>query len=173
MSRSFLLIILTLSIPIGCDQPQQGSTAASSSSGNAPPPPPTSLQAPPPPPPGAASEQVASPSAADDQGYDPDKYEREVAEVGVGKKGRNYGGGIISEPIRQRFRIEQRIVFLNIQHSLNQYKALHDRLPRTHEEFMKEIVEEGGLTLPELPQGERYVFDPEKGELMVERPRRQ
>jgi hypothetical protein len=93
-----------------------------------------------------------------------------VAEVGVGKKGRGYGGGNVSEPIRQKFRIEQRIVFLQVQKALNEFKAFNDRLPKSHEEFMTAIVAEYGLQLPELPQGERYVYDPQAGELMVERP---
>jgi hypothetical protein len=77
---------------------------------------------------------------------------------------------VISEPIRQKFRIEQRIVFLNVKHALDLFRAENDRLPASHEEFMTKIVQEQGLTLPELPAGERYVYDPEVGELMVERP---
>jgi len=115
-----------------------------------------------------ASGSLASAAAASSK--PPAGYERKVAEVGVGKKGRGYGGGIVSEPIRQKFRIEQRIVFLQVQKALNEFKAFNDRLPKSHEEFMTAIVAEYGLQLPELPQGERYVYDPQAGELMVERP---
>jgi hypothetical protein len=96
--------------------------------------------------------------------------QRVVAEAGVGKRGRDYGGGIISEPVRQRFLIQDRLIFLNIQKNLNEFKTLNERLPNSHEEFMEQIIDAGGIPLPELPAGETYVYDPERGELMVERP---
>ena len=102
-----------------------------------------------------------------------EEFEREVAEVGVGKKGRNYGGGIITEPIRQSFRLRQRIVFLKIDMDMRVFKAANERLPNSHEEFMEKIIKASDIPLPELPAGERFVYDPERGELMVERPRRQ
>ena len=70
----------------------------------------------------------------------------------------------------ERFQAEQRIDFLNMQHTLDLYKAEHNRFPRTQDEFMKEIIQAGGIQLPDLPEGERYVYDPKTGELMVERP---
>ena len=111
-----------------------------------------------------------APSQVDDES---EEFEREVAEVGVGKKGRNYGGGIITEPIRQRFRQQQRIIFLKIDYDMRIFKAANERLPNSHEEFMEKIIKASDIPLPELPAGERFVYDPERGELMVERPRRQ
>ena len=101
--------------------------------------------------------------------------EREKADVGVGKKGRNYGGGIISEPVRSYFRTGQRIVFqIQIPKAMQTYKAMNDgKAPPDHETFMKEIIEENGISLPELIEGESYFYDAEKEELMVQRPRRQ
>ena len=53
------------------------------------------------------------------------------------------------------------------------YKAgNNNQLPKTHDEFMEKIVVANGIELPQLPEGERYVFDPQRGELMVERPKR-
>lgn len=94
------------------------------------------------------------------------------AEVGVGKKGHGYGGGIITEPVHQYFVAKERIAFeIQLPEAIKLYKALHDdKGPRTHEEFMKEIVEAGAVTLPQLPEGHRYVYDPKTEELMVERP---
>jgi hypothetical protein len=112
----------------------------------------------------------------DEQGQVDDEsagFEREVAEVGVGKKGRNYGGGIITEPIRQSFRLRQRIVFLKIDMDMRVFKAANERLPNSHEEFMEKIIKASDIPLPELPAGERFVYDPDRGELMVERPRRE
>lgn len=96
--------------------------------------------------------------------------ERVRAEVGVGRRGQGYGGGIITEPIRARFRIEDKLRFDQIQQAMSLYKATNERYPKTHAEFMKEIVQANNIPLPELPPGERYVYDPKTAELMVERP---
>ncbi len=35
---------------------------------------------------------------------------------------------------------------------------------------MENIIKANGIALPELPAGQKYVFDPEQAQLMVERP---
>lgn len=97
--------------------------------------------------------------------------DRVKAEAGVGKKGRGYGGGIVTEPIRAYFRTQQRLALqVEIPQAMNLYKAQHGRGPKSHEEFMNKIIEPNHIQLPELPEGHRYVYDPEREELMVERP---
>ena len=146
------LTAVTLIALTGCDEPT--STTATPATTSAPSP-----------------SRAPSPDDAPSPGdTSEDNVERQVAEVGVGKKGRNYGGGVISEPVRAYFRTQQRLEFIKVQQAMNLYKASHDGLPESHEVFMKDIVEANGIQLPELPAGERYVYDPEQGELMVERP---
>jgi hypothetical protein len=102
----------------------------------------------------------------------PTTPERVAAETGVGAKGRDYGGGMITEPARQYWRVQERIIFdVQIPKALDLYKGLHDnKAPATHDEFMKEIIQENSIKLPKLPPGEKYIYDPEKAELFVERP---
>ncbi len=92
------------------------------------------------------------------------------AEAGVGKRGQGLeGGGIYTEPVRVLFRVEQRLVFeIQIPQAMNLYKAEHDRLPKSHEEFMSKIIEANLIKLPELPEGDKYVYVPEQGQLMVQ-----
>jgi hypothetical protein len=52
------------------------------------------------------------------------------------------------------------------------YEATNGRKPRTHEEFMEQIVKFNAIPLPQLPPDCRYIYDPEIGELMVEHPKR-
>jgi hypothetical protein len=92
------------------------------------------------------------------------------AAVGMGKRGRDYGGGIVTEPIRARFRAEERMALNSVDHAMNLFKAANDRLPESHEEFMEKIIQFNNITLPPLPPGEEYWFDAEKGELMVRHP---
>lgn len=156
------LLSLTIVVLLGCD----AAPVARSPSGVAP-------QAPVAPvaPTAPNTNDDASQNNTTDETDNAAQSNRQVAEVGVGKKGRNYGGGIVSEPIRAMFRTEQRLQFIQLQKAMQLYKASHNnQLPETHEAFMKEIVEFNQIQLPELPEGERYVFDPEAGELMVERP---
>jgi len=153
-----LFISIAITLCLGCDEP----TASSSVTPSAP----------------KASSAPKAPSAPKPPGDEPDEeteedeYDRQVAEVGVGKKGRGYGGGVVTEPIRAMFRTEQRIQLMNMEGAMKMYKASNGFLPKTHEVFMKEIIEVNSIELPELPDGERYIYDPEQGELMVERPKK-
>jgi hypothetical protein len=98
----------------------------------------------------------------------------ERAQVGVGAQGKDYGnadGGYISEPISTYFTIRENIAFnIQIPNAMKFFKQLKGRNPKSLEEYMKEIVKENGINLPELPEGSKYVYDAKAGELMVARP---
>ena len=71
------------------------------------------------------------------------------------------------------FAAKERLVFeIQIPEAMKLFKATEDRLPKSHEEFMERIVKENHIILPLLPEGHRYVYDPKRGELMVEQPAR-
>lgn len=95
---------------------------------------------------------------------------RDKAAPGVTGKG-NYEAGIITTPLKEYFQIRDRIAFeIQIPHAMNLYNADKGRYPRSHEEFMRDIIEANSIQLPELPMGHRYVYDPKTHELMVEHP---
>jgi hypothetical protein len=104
--------------------------------------------------------------------------ERVAAGVGVGRRGRSLDQfqndavqSAISTPAREYFRAKERIVFeIAVPHALSLYKAEHGHGPKTHEQFLAEIVEFNNIQLPDLPAGHRYVYDPETEQLMVEKP---
>jgi hypothetical protein len=52
------------------------------------------------------------------------------------------------------------------------FKATEGRNPKSHEEFMNKIIKANYVKLPELPAGQTYVYDPQLGELMVQKPGR-
>ncbi len=135
--------------------------------GEAPAPPPAQPTAPPPPVPVTSSKPIPNQSA-EPEIEQPANVESAAA--GVGEKGRGYGGGILTEPIRQRFLIEHQLTFNSVKQVLDLYKAEHGRHPESHEAFMKEIIEANQIQLPELPAGDEYWYDPERGELMVRHP---
>jgi hypothetical protein len=57
--------------------------------------------------------------------------------------------------------------------ALQLYAATEGNYPKTHQEFWEKVIVANQLEtqLPQLPEGHRYVYDPEKKELMVERPK--
>jgi len=146
----FLVGSLGLSLCVGCGG--SGSPASSSPAQGKKDP---AVSPPPPPPPGGDTVAVE-------------------AKPGVGKRGRDYDGGVlaapIATPVEQYFSIRQRVEFMKMTKSMQLYEVQHG-LPKTHEEFMKKIIEDNLINLPDLPDGESYRWDPERGQLMVDRPR--
>jgi hypothetical protein len=113
--------------------------------------------------PGAARKaEPANPAA----GAPPEK-----AAQGVGEKGRGIGGGPITEDIHAYFAAKETIAFtIQIPHAMDLFYHTNDRYPKSHEEFFKEIIKANGIELPELPAGDKYKYDPDTHELMVEHP---
>jgi hypothetical protein len=100
--------------------------------------------------------------------------QRVKADVGVGKAGRSLDEyeGVIVTPAKALFTVREKAVFqIQIPNALQLYKATNGSNPKTHEEFMAQVIEANSIQLPELPAGQRYVWDPEQGELMVEKGR--
>ena len=100
------------------------------------------------------------------------------AEVGVGRQGRGYGRGLVATPAAAYFAARGRITFdIQIVKAMQLYQTNKGQAPKTHEEFMEEIIKKGLIRLPDLPAGERYVYHPDKVQLpkhtglMVERQR--
>ena len=98
--------------------------------------------------------------------------ERVQAKAGVGAKGRSLDPhqGLVVTPARTYFTARERLIFeAQVPHALKMYEATHGQAPRTHEEFMAQVIEANQISLPDLPPDRRYVYDPETKELMVER----
>jgi hypothetical protein len=147
-STKYSLIAAVLVTAAGCD----------------PKPTPIAKKAPPP---------TVSQAPSDPSQVDPNK-EMVKADVGVGERGRDCGGGLVTEPVKQYWGLREQITFdIKLPQAMRHYKALHDDMPpQTQEEFDKEIIAASGIQLPKLPDGQRYLYDPKTGELLVERPRR-
>jgi hypothetical protein len=93
------------------------------------------------------------------------------ADVGVGKRGRGYGPGLVTTPVATYWAAKEMIAFrVQIPDAMRLYKATNGSAPKTHEEFMQKIIKENNIPLPELPPGQRYVYFPDREELMVEHP---
>lgn len=101
------------------------------------------------------------------------------AEPGVAAQGRSldqYQQGVeavISQPAKTLFTVREKAVFeIAIPQAMQLYKATHGHFPKTHEDFMKDVIDANRINLPRLIAGQHYLYDPEKAELMVQRPKR-
>ncbi len=100
--------------------------------------------------------------------------DRVKADVGVAQAGRSLDEyeGMYVTPAKALFTVREKAVFqIQIPKAMQLYKGINGRNPKTHDEFMSQIIEANIIRLPELPPGDSYVYDPEKGELMVEKRR--
>jgi hypothetical protein len=121
-----------------------------------------------PPVPPAQPEPAASPAPVEKK---PIEKVKKKAEVGVGAKGRGYGQGVVATPAASFWAIKERIAFdIQIPQAMQLFKATENRPPKDHAEFMQRIIKENNIRLPELPEGDRYMYDPKTEQLMVELP---
>jgi hypothetical protein len=171
---------------LGCEAAPPADSTATAVEAPAPPPPAEAAGASSEPAPPAATAPVAAPAAAAPHSpaaaapavadaAAPAKGDSvKKAEVGVGVKGRDYGGpGFVTTPIETLFRTDDRIAFeIQIPKAMSIYKAGHDNKgPKTHEEFMNVIIKEHAVILPDLPPGSTYWYDAKAEELMVKTPK--
>jgi len=56
---------------------------------------------------------------------------------------------------------------LQIEQAIEQYKALNGNYPKSHEEFMEEVIKKGDIQLNAPPAGKKYQYDVENHELKV------
>ncbi len=123
----------------------------------------------------AGSLQSGSSSQPDDaqQSTSGELQQAQKAVAGVGRSGASLrkhtdAQKIISGPASELLQFRQKAVLeIQIPHALELFKATEGRYPNSHQEFMEKIVRANRLTLPELPEGMVYRFNPEKGELWV------
>ncbi len=127
---------------------------------------------PPPPPPPPSPTQTENQDPQDQQDTVPPGAQRAQATGREGRKGKGYGTGPIATPVAAYFSARGQINMIQVNSTLKIYKAEHGHAPKTNEEFMETIIKANSFTLPELPHGHRYVWDPKQEKLMVERPAR-
>jgi hypothetical protein len=95
---------------------------------------------------------------------------REAVHAGVGEKG-HLPEGMLTSSGNAYWRSQAKIAFAQVAHDIQLFKARTGKAPQSHEEFMKEIIEPAQIKLPQLPPGQRYIYQPETEQLMIERPK--
>lgn len=135
--HSLLLISLMLVFQMGCEMPE-------------------------------VDEPVVTPVVEDAPSKEPEVMETEPAEPQEftandpkkGKRSRS-AGGYAGAVFGARFWAEHQMTINLIKKGLSLYNAEHGNYPKTHDEFMEKIIKEGQIQLPELDEGQEYIYDPE------------
>ena len=127
---------------------------------------------------GSAAQSPSEPattdtSTAESKPVEPAPTEaRKTAEVGDGKKGHykeKFGRmSIFDTTIGTMYRTKEKLTYnVLIPHAMDLYKATNGYFPKTHEEFKREILDANNIKLPELKEGCRYEYNPEKAVMEV------
>jgi hypothetical protein len=97
------------------------------------------------------------------------------ADAGAGKETRGFGEGFIATPAETYFAARERILFrIQIPDFIRAYKFEHDmKGPKSHDEFMKQIIQKNNIQLPNLPVGQKYWYDAENETVNILRPKNQ
>ena len=79
-------------------------------------------------------------------------------------------GGYLGSVLGGGMYAQHQVVFLNIEHAINIDYGLNGDFPKSHEEFMERVIKFNQITLPELDEGDEYLYDPEDHTLKIFRP---
>jgi hypothetical protein len=71
-------------------------------------------------------------------------------------------GGYLGAVGATRFYAEHQMIINNINYALKLFEASEGRYPQSHEEFMDKIIRANNIQLPELVEGEEYIYVPEE-----------
>lgn len=151
MKRSLFVSVLPLLLIVGCND---GGAPAPSTA-----PPITSVS----PPAGGGPPKPVPPPAPPVQ----EKASEDLTKKGIAAD--KMGKGVLATPASMYLRIPDRAAFLAVEQAMNLYKGANGALPKTHEDFMREVIEANNIRLPELPDDSRYVYVPAEEQLMIER----
>ena len=84
-----------------------------------------------------------------------------AAEVGFGEKGHYDSQDYISVVVSSQFRAIESLTLSRIANAMQTYKAINGYYPKTDEVYFKEVIEANGIALPDLPDGQKYGYDPQ------------
>lgn len=114
-----------------------------------------------------ANEQEPEPLAVDENGVNEEASEFTAKSPQQGRKSRE-AGGYLGTVAATYFESKHKIFHIQVQNQMKTFNAIHDRYPKDHEEFLKEIIEPIGMPIPEMPEGQEAIYDPADHTLKVQ-----
>ena len=86
-----------------------------------------------------------------------------------GKRSRQ-AGGYLGAVSNARFAVPHKMSINLYKQALEFYRATNGHYPKTHEVFMKEVIQANQIKLPRLEEGDEYLYDPTDHTLKIYRP---
>jgi hypothetical protein len=74
-------------------------------------------------------------------------------------------GGYLQTVLKGGIRAEQKLNLYTVEHAMNLYNGEHGHYPKSHEAFMKDIIEFNSIELEPLQEPYEYYYNAEDGEL--------
>jgi hypothetical protein len=74
-------------------------------------------------------------------------------------------GGYLQTVLKGGIRAEQKLNLYTVQHAMNLYYGEHGNYPKSHEAFMKDIIEFNSIELEPLQEPYEYYYNAEDGQL--------
>lgn len=74
-------------------------------------------------------------------------------------------GGYLQTVLKGGIRAEQKLNLYTVQHAMNLYHGEHGHYPKSHEAFMKDIIEFNSIELEPLQEPYEYYYNAEDGQL--------
>jgi len=89
-----------------------------------------------------------------------------------GKKGKlsREQGGYLGSVLGAGMYAQHQVIFLQVKNAINLDYGLNGDFPKSHEEFMERVIKFNKIQLPELSEGDEYLYDPEDHTLKIYRP---
>ncbi|QDT00131.1 hypothetical protein [Adhaeretor mobilis] len=115
----------------------------------------------------AAKVEEPEPLAVDEHGVNEGATTFNADSPEKGRKSKA-AGSYLGSVAHAHFWAKHELIRIQLQNQMNVFNAINDRWPKDWEEYQKEIVKPLGIELPELPEGQEFVYDPEDHELKVQ-----
>ncbi len=78
-------------------------------------------------------------------------------------------GGYLGTALGAGMYARHQAVFLQVKQTINHHYGLYGEYPQSHEEFMQQVIRSNNIRLPELEEGDEYLYDPTDHTLKIHR----
>ncbi len=79
-------------------------------------------------------------------------------------------GGYLGSVLGAGMYAQHQAIFLQVKQAINLDYGLNGDFAKSHEEFMERVIKFNKIQLPELDEGDEYLYDPEDHTLKIYRP---
>lgn len=98
-----------------------------------------------------------------------------IQEAGVGAmgKGEGYGDDPLTYALPAYWSIQERLTFESeVPKAVQIYETMNNKKVESTKEFMEQVIKPNHIKLPELPEGQKYMWSSKNHKLMIVKPKK-